>query len=52
MPRNRLDRFLPNAPEPRDEKLREIRARVRERSYETPEKLESALGRLLERLGG
>ena len=32
MPRNRIDRYLPDAPEPRDEKLREIRARVRELS--------------------
>lgn len=52
MPRNRIDRFLPDAPEPRAEKLREIRTLVRERSYETREKLAKALDLLIEKLRG
>ena len=50
MSRNRIDRFLPDAPEPRAEKLREIRALVRECGYETRVKLELALDRLIARL--
>lgn len=51
-PRNRIDRFLPDAPEPRAERLREIRALVLDRSYETREKLARALDRLVEKLRG
>ncbi len=49
---NRIERFLPDAPLPRARKLREIRKRVLERSYESDEKLSRAVDRLLERLQG
>jgi hypothetical protein len=52
MPRNRIDRFLPDAPEPRVEKLRLIRTLVRDRAYETREKLSRALDRLVAKLRG
>jgi hypothetical protein len=50
MARNRIDCFLPDAPEPRAERLRAIRSLVRDRCYETREKLERALDRLISKL--